>query len=147
MVGANAWATLGKIKNSINLGEISSNISSEIVYVGGIVGGTLGGNNGYSLIENCYNVGKIYNGQKSGGILGLLNVRTNDVNEMRNNYWLQGCGVTYGIGNVSSNTNAERKTENELKGLATTLGDAFEDANGNNINGGYPILKWQKEEL
>lgn len=147
MVGANAWTTFGKIRNCINLGEISSSISSDIVYIGGMIGQTLGGTNGHSLIENCYSVGKIYNSQNSGGILGIVHVRTNDVNEMRNNYWLQGCGVTYGIGNLSSNVNAERKTTNELKGLAEVLGEAFEDANGNEINGGYPILKWQKEEL
>ena len=76
-----------------------------------------------------------------------MNARTNDVNVMRNNYWLEGSGITYGIGNLSSNINAERKTENELKGLAIILGEAFEEANGNTINKGYPILKWQKEEL
>ena len=60
-----------------------------------------------------------------------------------NCYWLigpadRGIGQTVGV-----TDNTEGKTEAELKGLATTLGDKFVQ-DTNNKNGGYPILKWQQ---
>lgn len=61
-----------------------------------------------------------------------------------NCYWLTGT-ADRGIGETSGVTdNTVSKTESELKGLATTLGDKFTQ-DTNNKNGGYPILKWQQQ--
>ncbi len=60
-----------------------------------------------------------------------------------NCYWLTGI-ADRGIGEVVGVTdNTVSKTEAELKGLATSLGDKFTQDTSNK-NGGYPILKWQQ---
>ena len=132
----------------------SSEYQSEILncyntgYIHGIgnMGGIASWGNGFKIV-NCYNIGKLYceneeRGSK-GGIICNINEEAN--NQCINNYWLDTCGASYGINELSSNEGAESKTESELKGLASILSDKYTD-DKNNINNGYPILKWQLEE-
>ena len=110
------------------------------------MGGIVGWGNGFNIV-NCYNIGKLYceneeRGSK-GGIICNINEEAN--NQCINNYWLDTCGASYGINELSSNEGAESKTESELKGLASILSDKYTE-DKNNINNGYPILKWQLEE-
>ena len=63
---------------------------------------------------------------------------------VENNYWLDTCGATYGIGEGNSNIGAELKSSEELKQLAEKLGDSYEQ--DDNINDGYPYLVDNKQE-
>ena len=65
---------------------------------------------------------------------------------IRNTYSLEGvCDNIYGYnGNGSIIEQSSIKTSEELKLLASALGSAFEE-DGNNINNGFPILKWQSK--
>lgn len=89
-------------------------------------------------IKNCYNVGNINssNEDRRACILGY------SVCEPENCYWLNGTAKK-GIGrcvDISDTTIA--KTSEEMKKIATDLGEDFKD-DTNNINNGYPILTWQ----
>ena len=144
--------TAGIVGNAGNAS--SSEYQSEILncyntgYIHGIgnMGGIASWGNGFKIV-NCYNIGKLYceneeRGSK-GGIICNINEEAN--NQCINNYWLDTCGASYGINELSSNEGAESKTESELKGLASILSDKYTE-DKNNINNGYPILKWQLEE-
>lgn len=141
IVARNSFKEKGTVKNCVNAGRITCTVTKS--YVGGIVGiiGTDSGESAHSIIENCYNRGTLSGGKKAlGGVLGL-NI-TGATNEMKNNYWLSTCGATAGRGG-GGNDGATKKTGDELKGLAATLGTAFTNDKVPNINSGYPILKWQ----
>lgn len=59
-----------------------------------------------------------------------------------NCYWVVGCGSNVGISSPSSNTNATPISIDNLKSYSSVLGSAF-TSDSNNINNGYPILRWQ----
>lgn len=100
----------------------------------------------YVKIQNCYNIGKIsvdYGTTRLGGIIAHIEQEYEGKtvnNEVENNYWLNTCGVTYGIFSISSNEGAESKTEGELKVMAEILGDEYIQEN-TKLNNGYPYLK------
>lgn len=95
---------------------------------------------------SCYNTGTLDATNKSG-VVGA--------GKRKNIYYLSTCGAT--------DTVAVSKSESELKGLSTVLDTAFEIDDGEetitlletmqevwendteNINEGYPILKWQND--
>ena len=119
------------IYDCYNTGEIIS----EGDYIGGIVGYKT---EAKAYIKNCYNVGSI-NGANSlhiGGILGYNNTGNADVT---NNYYLEGC---VNSSNENTMSGVETKTAEQMKKLSSLLGSAFKE-DTNNINDGYPILKWQ----
>ncbi len=136
----------GSIENCYNTGTIISNSSCDTF--GGILG--YGGYTDESVgdVKNCYNVGKLQTGTHLlGGVIG--NDEKSKVNAT-NNYWLDTCGASVGIGRPSGNTNAVKKTAAEIKNLASTLGEAYTNDVQNEdgtwkYNDGYPILKWQLE--
>ena len=114
----------------------------------GILSYTGGASEPTVYVTNCYNIGKLQGETHlQGGIVG------NDENahmKATNNYWLDTCGASVGIGRPSGNTNAVPKTEAQMKALASTLGEAYTNDIQNEdgtwkYNDGYPILKWQLE--
>lgn len=137
----------GTITNSYNAGAIT-----------GLVGSDVGGVIGYSamgvVVSNCYNRAVINPvvGVFIGSLFGTLDGTTTIPAAFGNNYFLQGTnskGVGSNRNNMGSVLNPyTSKTESELKGLATTLGSVWTDDYtdpAQQINGGYPILTWQKK--
>lgn len=135
------WGSKGSIINCINLGNVEAYTSVENSRIGGIAG--LGSRSGSTcIIENSYSIGNL-TGTTTGGILAIILLYDQGTNTLNNNYWLEGCGATNGIGGEnSSNTGAEKKTAEELKSLATTLGTEYSDPSSG-LNKDYPILTWQ----
>ena len=148
----------GNIENCYNLGEVRGGHQ-----IGGITGLCQ-----YKII-NSYNCGTVYGtstGSIAGGILGTINTTTS--NGGSHVYQLSTAKVSRNgtsstitlhgnkaIGNFSGSgiygaaldrfTNCGLVDSDTLKTYASVLGDAFTD-DVNNINNGYPILKWQLEE-
>lgn len=162
----------GAIEYSVNHGTVSNPKSSYGYYTGGIVGrasggfaitgvynrgdvsgynnvgGILGAGEGSGRLRCAYSTGTVTSTYPSsypnykGGIAG----RTSS-NQCDSVYFLQEAGVNQDLKAVGSGTaqNAEGKTEAELKNpaLLSGLGGIFEADLAENINQGYPILKWQ----
>ena len=127
----------GNILNCFNNGEINTTVGA----VGGIVGAITG------KVQNCYNTKMVKGDRVVGGIVGDL--------ERAYHNLIENC---YNIGNVTGvNGNVGeifgRNTDNMLEIVncynssdtfsASDLGAEFEE-DTENINQGYPILKWQK---
>lgn len=154
-VGGITGFNRGTIKESYNQGELSATVT----HVGGIAGlngyeketlagiikdcyntanitkttwyaGGICGQNQYGEIENCYNIGTIEATNCAGGIEGAYLVNSKNSN-------------TYYLSTSASSERSVSKTEEELKSLVTTLGEAFRSDTGNR-NNGYPVLSWQK---
>lgn len=139
IAGFSGYSGASTISNSYNTGSVTS-----IDNAGGIVGDVNDGG-GSATITNCYNRGTISGKRKVGGIVAYKN--DNGTLSLKNNYWLSGCGASYGLGHnqdtsAGSNTGATSKTSAQLKALASTLGSAYK-SDSENINGGYPVLAWQ----
>ena len=125
--------------NTYNLGNITS---SYVNYCGGIVGWGLN----YNELINNYSLGKA----SGGGILGA-EYDYNGNNEIRseitmkivNNYYLKGI-ASYGLGYYSSDYNASPLEASQMPSVISVInGDNAFVEDTNNINNGYPILKWQ----
>ncbi len=170
--------------NSYNIGNIITRDSGGgySQYVAGGIVGQISKKSGNTTILNCYNIGEIYGKTHTGGIAGFAYQGNNHIINncysvgnitggnkyaiagtgsfsLDNNYWLESCGVS--SGSSRGNTNAEPKSESEIKALVSTLGEEYikdgkkidkdgnivdsKDDKGNiiYINNGYPILKWQ----
>ena len=154
-----AWGT---VKNSYNYGPVTSSGDS----VGGIVGwmgsaintynlntvstthsatgGILGCGDDKSSVINSYNSGKC----TFGGILGYqygTSKIENFTMKLKNNYYLSG-SAAYGLGGYESNLGAEPLSQDEMPSVISVInGDNAFVEDTNNINNGYPILKWQAE--
>ena len=58
-------------------------------------------------------------------------------------WWIKGSG----LGNSGTSAGGSRiVTEAELKEMADTLGNEYFMKDENNINNGFPILKWQVDK-
>ncbi len=127
----------GNILNCFNNGEINTTVGA----VGGIVGSIAG------KVQNCYNTKMVKGDRVVGGIVGHL--------ERAYHSLIENC---YNIGNVTGvngnvgeifgrNTNNMSEIVNCYNSSdtfsASDLGAEFEE-DTENINQGYPILKWQK---
>ena len=146
-------STAGKISDCFNNGEIIGTSTRDT-----ITGGLVGANYETSIVENCYNTNAVTSTTTnaisySGGIVGLNRASISNTynigsilsvgsqnkclsyNEktMNNSFYLDNC--TLGGEGIS-------KTSEEIKNLTNILGDAFKD-DVNQINNGYPVLKWQ----
>lgn len=126
-----------RIENCYNTGSITPDTT--VGYVGGIAGILKCG-----TISNAYNTANILNVTCSGMIAGFLGEA--GVADYENVYYLEG-----GIERIAcreheivADANA-KKTEQELKELAGTLGGGFE-SDGNSVNGGYPVVAGQGAE-
>ena len=155
----------GIVKNSYN----SGNVSSKSFAIGGIagwetnsyynynlgsvnstkssIGGIIGSSSGDKIIEHSYNSGNI-SSSSGGGILGYqygASKIENFTMKLKNNYYLSG-SATYGLGGYKSNLGAEPLSEDEMPSVISVInGDNAFVEDTNNINNGYPILKWQAE--
>ena len=161
------------ILNSYNIGEIckkgNNNNESSVqnVYISGIGGRKVNTSNynigninidtskaGYAtgigyvitdnaIFNNCYNVGKIISTGKNIATGALAGWTTNQTIE--NCKWLKGT-ADKGIANKGPSVNdTSVMAENiaDMPSIIDVVGDNFiEDSK--NINGGYPILKWQE---
>ena len=144
------YRSSGTIKNCYNTGTVNA----KYPHIGGIIGNRDNG----PLIANCYNVGNLTGSNTyRGSICGF-----GRATKFQNCYWTTSPAVAGGS-DSGAKTNCSKKTEAELKGLASTLGDAFvadgkiknekgewvdnKDEKGNiiYINNGFPVLKWQLE--
>ena len=125
------------IYNSYNLGTVSSDKTG----TGGILGQGVGGNNS---IFNNYNIGSV----NGGGVIGVQ-YNTPDYNnfnlKLKNNYYLKS-SASYGLGYYRSNQGAEPLSQDGMPSVISVInGDNAFVEDTNNINNGYPILKWQAE--
>ncbi|MEG1495854.1 MAG: S-layer homology domain-containing protein [Clostridiales bacterium] len=133
--------TSGYIGNCYNVGAISAQ-APQGAYVGGISGNSLSDK---SSLINCYNIGNVSgNGTVKfvGSVSGSPNIA------VLNCYYLAKDDLC-GVGNNESGMEVNgiaKKTEAELKDLATGLGSYFSADKSVNINSGYPILKWQQTD-
>ena len=157
VVGYLMWSS-SKVKNSYNVAKIYGGYEP-----GGIVGGSP------AQILNVYNLGVVLSSSAGGGIVGQLydltspkvhnsyNIGTADggivgnINQnqskfkLENNYYLTGT-ASYGIFSTKSNDNAEPLSADEMPSVISVInGDNAFVEDTNNINNGYPILKWQAE--
>ena len=158
--GLVGYSSYSNIYNSYNVGNINGSSES-----GGIVGGF------YGIIKNSYNFGTV-KGNNSGGIIGQLydpespevynvfNSGTLSENcggiigiiyenkslfKMKGNYYLKS-SASYGIFMNKSNLDAEPLSQEEMPSVISVInGDNAFVEDTNNINNGYPILKWQAE--
>ena len=136
------------IRACANLGNISGSNS-----VGGIVGQAY-----YKVtVSHCYNRGSVTaEVSKAGGIVGYMNdtgakfsncyttgaVKGNDsaaVVGKKSSGSISGC---YYLDTLGTDGNAIAKTSEELKALASTLGEPFM-TDPADVNDGYPIFAWQ----
>ena len=160
--GLVGYAGRTDIKNCYNYGKISGDNES-----GGIIGGFQG-----LTIKNCYNLAKV-NGWNSGGIVGQLydptspevynsynlglvsgggivgNIfeNTNSNFKLSNNYYLkESAGYGAQTNNTTFDNGAEPLSQEEMPSVISVInGDNAFVEDTNNINNGYPILKWQAE--
>ena len=75
-----------------------------------------------------------------GGITGHINTNYVTIDIIRNCYYLN-TTVIKAIGNISTIDITSRKTSDEIKTLADTLGDAFKNSTEGD---GYPKLSWEE---
>lgn len=156
------------IENCYSAAEISVSNSRDTAFTGGIAGYSYDTLN----VTNSYVCGTISNTTGKGatsGFVGDLKTNYNYKANFTNCYiaatvssggyaaaFLDGSYVTFtncyydstvADGKSITNTSNEMAgltpaTTNKLKGLALTLGDAFQD-DKTSLNSGYPILRWQ----
>ena len=158
VVGYLMWAS-SKVENSYNAAKIYGEHEP-----GGIVGGST------AQISNVYNLGVVLSSSGGGGIVGQLydpsgagiynsyNIgKTNaggivgDVYQNQNrfklyeNYYLEDSAF-YGVLSAKSNDGAEPLSQDKMPSVISVInGDNAFVEDTNNINNGYPILKWQAE--
>lgn len=143
--GIITWASYAQIQDCYNTGEIYSNST---LNTGGIAG-WIGQN---SSITNSYNVGRVSRENSNEVAIGGLLGNYYNTPILTNCYSLN-TSYTYAIGGTSGwatlgndwEGHIEVKTDEDMKKLASKLGDNWAEDIGN-INNGYPILKWQIEE-
>lgn len=136
------------INSCYNLSSsIKTTGSGSWTYCGGIVGKT----GYYAYLNNCYNSGNIVNSsaKSKGGIAGHIYNYENRFFYPSNCAYLKG-SATSGTGNSytpSSDTyKIKALSEEEMPDVLSVIGTSYFEEDTNNINNGYPILKWQVEE-
>ena len=139
--GIIGWSA--SVYDSYNLGNVTvnSNLASKS---GGIMGqGTVDGTI-YSTIKNSFNLGNT----NGGGILGgQYSISKYEKFKLRliGNYYLS-ASASYGLGMYQTNQGAEPLSQDEMPSVISVInGDNAFVEDTNNINNGYPILKWQAE--
>ena len=120
--------------------------TSEICFTG-MYGGGLVGSIDSGVLRNSYNYGKVWTPDELGYMWGAAvagSVGWDDSWKIENCYYL-----TYSDGLADENTGVTAKTEAEMKGAeflaALDKGQGVWVADGQNLNSGYPILKWQAD--
>lgn len=145
--GIITWANCVQIQDCYNTGEIYSTTDYS-------TGGITGWINQNSSIINSYNVGKVSKDTSIRFVGGLLGNYSNVPTLI--NCYSSNTSYTYAVGggDIAScwatlendwDGHIEVKTYEDMKKIASQLGDNWAE-DTNNINNGYPILKWQVEE-
>ncbi|MGN0629679.1 MAG: Ig-like domain-containing protein [Oscillospiraceae bacterium] len=125
----------GTVKSCYNLGNITT---TSALATGGIAG-TITESEAH--ITNCYSVGTV--SSVDGATVGGIHAYEKTSPSVASNcYYLAG---SVKVGDAAYVDTDFAKTSDELKGLAETLGSSFK-ADAGSINGGYPVLSWQKSE-
>ena len=122
---------VGIIENCYNTGIIESDDKS-------CMSGGISGQSNMGVIKNCYNAGSLIG--KNSCKSAIAKVRSGTF-EFRN-YYISNCGTDYASYSDPTDEMSICVTEEELKNLAPSLGEYF-TKDVENINNGYPILKWQ----
>ena len=165
----------GGIVGMMNAGSVSGCVNTASITGLTCVGGIVGQADGDLLIENCYNTGDIcFTGMYGGGVVGSIDAGTlrnsysvgktwttdelwsdyggavagsvgfGDVWKIENCYYLT---VSDGVADI--NTGVTAKTDAEMKSAdflaALDNGQGVWVADGQGVNNGYPILKWQAD--
>ena len=119
------------VRNTYNLGNISGSAT------GGIIGQLYDPSG--AAVYNSYNISKA-----SGGIVGDVYQNQNRF-KLSENYYLKGT-ADYGLYSLKSNQGAEPLSQQDMPSVISVInGDNAFVEDTNNINNGYPILKWQAE--
>lgn len=146
--GIVAWGWYITIQDCYNTGVVQGT-----TFTGGILGWSGKQNNCNGSIINCYNIGSVSGGtnNRTGGVLGDYGEKPEFINCYNlNTSSAYAVGMHTGVGNpwgTLTDTwpgHIVTKTQADMKKLAGTLGDNWEE-DKNNINDGYPVLKWQNE--
>ena len=140
--GIVGWSS--KVYNSYNLGKVIVD-SNRTDKSGGIMGqGTVDDGSKYSILINNFNAGTT----NGGGIIGKQYAVSDYQNFkllLNGNYFLTDT-AKYGLGTYRSNQGAEPLPQDEMPSVISVInGDNAFVEDTNNINNGYPILKWQAE--
>ena len=125
----------------------TGNISSPKSHIGGFTGFLRSGE-----IINCYNIGNVSGSVFIGGIVGELGLN-NVGGKINNVYNLNSASIVgnsyvgsiYGQKWSGTVTLTDNINEATLKTYAKVLDENIWTEDINNINNGYPILKWQLE--
>ena len=91
-------------------------------------------------MSNSYNIGTI-SGSEKGGIVGVNDIYDDYKGIIKNSYCLDEINL-YGINKGTISEECSSESSINLKSMASILGESFKE-DTNNINSGYPILKWQ----
>lgn len=130
---------LGTIENSYNIGKIET--TGIQTFAGGIIGYSNKGE-----INNSYNIAEIIiQGENSiaGGILGRNETLAEPVT-INNSYYSVGDYAYYDWSeNGYIGIEGSKISNEQLKTYSSILGNSYKE-DENNINNGYPILKWQE---
>ena len=132
----------GSLYNGGTLSDIYCTGSAEATAAAGAAGGITGTFRS-GTIRNAYACGNV-TAANAGSVAAKLEW-TSGQKTLDNVYVIQSDRETAAVPNgcTIQNGTAVSKTAEELKGLASSLGDKFtEDAAS--INQGYPILNWQE---
>lgn len=137
-----AGGLLGKTGNYYTLSVTDCYASGDVTAAGGRAGGFTGDvycSNGYKhTYTNCYAAGKVTAPADKGFGFAYSSAGTG--------YSFTKCyynNTANGAGCNQKDTTITGKSADELKALAGKLGEAYRGDATPNINGGYPILKWQ----
>ena len=129
----------GTVLQSYNLGGILPSDGAEKNIGGGIVGQLY--NPTIPKVYNSYNSGMV----NGGGIIGSDYDSNGNDYILLGNYYLE-TSALYGINYLKSNIGAEPLPADEMPSVISVInGDNAFVEDTNNINNGYPILKWQAE--
>ena len=161
-VGSGSDAANGPsyIVDSYNSGSITGHSDKNYCGIGGLVGNLEGGMRSYSqsYIHNCYNAGAVTDlGLKTAGnpgaAIGFMHSDYSEASyhQVEDVYYLA-CGLE-GVGKMGYSTLKDptvlkEMSEEDMKSadFIAALGESFK-ADGTcmqKVNGGYPILVWQK---
>ena len=130
--GLVGYAKQATMTNVYNTGAVSSKKTN----FGGIIGVME-----KSTLTNAYNSGAVTAAETGGSVGSVTGAADDSACALTNVYYLEGT-ASAGVGKGS--VTAEVKTADELKALASTLGEGFA-SDKHSINGGYPILARQSD--
>ncbi len=125
-VGGIVGINNGTISSCYNIGEIDSTKTDKLT-----IGGICGQNLSESFINTSYNIGKIKNKNYAGGVVGA------DFGSISNCFCIENC-----LEKETKDTDYKCTDEEMKSNIISKLGNDYKN-DEENINNGYPILKWQ----